>query len=137
MLLGKNRTWKCGSKEREAFQKGNGSFWNQNSLQIYDLQRPVSLSCDASPYVIGTCLTHIMPDGKERPITFASRTLSTAEKKYAQLGKVALALVYGVKQFHKYLVGREFTLITDHRPLLKILGPYEGVPTLAAARLQQ
>ena len=97
----------------------------------------MSLSCDASPYVVGTCLTPIMPDGKEIQITFASRTLSTAEKKYAQLGKVALALVYGVKQFHKYLVGREFTLITDHRPLLKILGPYEGVPTLAAARLQQ
>ena len=34
-------------------------------------------------------------------------------------------------------MGREFTLVTDHRPLLKILGPYEGVPTLAAARLQR
>ena len=34
-------------------------------------------------------------------------------------------------------MGREITLVTDHRPLLKILGPYEGVPTLAAARLQQ
>ena len=78
-----------------------------------------------------------MPDGEERPIAFASRTLSTAEKKYAQLEKVALALVYGMKQFHKYLVSGEFTLVTDHRPLLKILGPYEGVPTLAAARLQR
>ena len=46
-------------------------------------------------------------------------------------------MVYGVKQFHKYLVGRKFTFVTDHRPLLKILGPYEGVPTLAASRLQR
>ena len=51
-------------------------------------------------------------------------------------GKEALALVYGVKQFHKHLVGREFTLVTDHRPLLKILGLHEGVPTLAAVQLQ-
>ena len=34
-------------------------------------------------------------------------------------------------------MSREFTFVTDHRPLLKILGPYEGVPTLAAARLQR
>ena len=34
-------------------------------------------------------------------------------------------------------MGRSFTLVTDHRPLLKILGPKEGVPTLAAARLQR
>ena len=33
--------------------------------------------------------------------------------------------------------GREFTVVTDHKPLLKILGPYEGVPTLAASRLQR
>ena len=51
--------------------------------------------------------------------------------------KRGLALISGVRQFHKYLVGREFTLMTDYRPLLKILGPHEGVPTLAAARLQR
>ena len=42
-----------------------------------------------------------------------------------------------MRQFHKYLLGRSFTLVTDHRPLLKILGPKEGVPTLAAAQIQR
>ena len=58
-------------------------------------------------------------------------------RRYAQLEEDELVLVYELKQFHMYLVGREFTLVTDHRPLLKILRPYEGVPTLAAARLQR
>ena len=137
-LLDKNRPWKWGSKEREAFQKRKQKLLESKFLTHYDLKRPVSLSCDASPYGVSACLTHIMPDGEERPIAFASRTLLKAEKEHPQLEeKEALALVYGVKQFYKYLVGREVLLFTDHRPLLKILELYEGVPTLAAARLQR
>ena len=51
--------------------------------------------------------------------------------------KEAPALIFGVRQFHKYLVGRQFTLVTDHRPVLRMLGPHVGVPTLAATRLQR
>ena len=78
-----------------------------------------------------------MPDGTEQPIVFTSRTLSSTERGYAHLEREALALINGVRQFHKYLIGRKFTLVTDHRPLLKILGPEQGIPTLAAARLQR
>ena len=74
-----------------------------------------------------------MADGTERPIAFASRSLSQAKGKYAQLEKEALALIFGVRRFHKYLVGRQFTLMLDHRPLLRILGPHVRVPTLAAS----
>ena len=51
--------------------------------------------------------------------------------------RAALALIFGVKQFRKFLVGRSFTLVTDHRPLLKIVCPKEEVPSLAASRLQR
>ena len=76
------------------------------------------------------------PDGSEKPIAFASRTLSASEKNYCQLEKEALSLVFGVKKFHQYLYGRKFTLITDHKPPLAILEPKKGIPPLAAARLQ-
>ena len=45
--------------------------------------------------------------------------------------------MFGVKRFHQYLYGRKFVLVTDHQPLCKIFGEKEGVPTLAAARMQR
>ena len=46
-------------------------------------------------------------------------------------------MIFGVKNFHKFLCGRTFTLVTDHKPLTSILGAQSGIPTLAAARLQR
>ena len=40
-------------------------------------------------------------------------------------------------KFHRYPFGRQFTLLTDHKPLTTLFGPKRGVPTLAAARLQR
>ena len=71
--------------------------------------------------------------GTERPIAYASRTLTPSEKNYSQLEKEALALIFGVTPFYQYLHGQHFTLIPDHKPLTTILGPHNSIPTLAAA----
>ena len=76
-------------------------------------------------------------NGSECPIAYVSRTLSSSERNYAQIEKEALALVFGVLKFHQYIYGRRFTLVTDHKPLLSILGPKTGIPSLAAARMQR
>ena len=79
-------------------------------------------------------LSHLKPDGSERPIAYASRSLTKTEKKFAQIEKEALALYWGVRKFQTYLEGRPFTLITDHNPLKYIMDPGKAVP---AARLQR
>ncbi len=106
-------------------------------LTHYSTERPLVLATDASSYGIGAVISHIMPDGQEQPIAFASRTLTQSEANYSQLDKEALGIIFGVKRFHNYLFGRKWTLLTDHKPLTSIFHPEKGVPSMAAARLQR
>ena len=104
---------------------------NKSSLVLlthYNSTLPINMAADASSYGIGAVISNVFPDGTEKPIAFASRSLFSSERNYAQLEKEALSLVFGVKTFHQYLYGRKFNTT--------ILGPKRGVPSLAAARLQ-
>lgn len=136
-LLCKDAKWMWSEECRESFEAAKGALTSSSLLAHYDSALPIRLAADASAYGIGAVIAHVLPDGSERPIAFASRTLTSSEKNYAQIEKEALALVYGVKRFHAYIYGRHFTLVTDHKPLKTILGPKTGIPTLAAARLQR
>ena len=78
------------------------------------------VACDASPLGLGTVLSHIMPDGQESPIAYASKTLTVAERGYSQIEKEGLAVVYAVTKFHNYLYGQKFLIESDHQPLTSV-----------------
>ena len=64
-----------------------------------------------------------MDDGEERPVAFASTTLTKSERNYSQIEKESVGIIFGVRKFHKYLYGHMFHLYTDHKPLVIIVGP--------------
>ena len=136
-LLHANQKWKWTDECTQAFEEAKRQLVSAHVLTHYDPTLPINLAADASAYGIGAVISHVLSDGSEKPISFASRTLTAAEKNYSQLEKEALSLIFGVRKFHQYLYGRKFTLITDHKPLTAIFGSKKGIPSLAAARLQR
>ena len=136
-LLEKGKSWKWTEEHQESFTKSKELLKSSGLLVHYDSGKDLLLACDASPYGLGLVLSHRMADNTERPIAFASRSLTSAEKNYSQLDKEALAIVFGVRKFHQYLYGRQFTILTDHKPLERVFNPDKTTPQMAAARIQR
>jgi len=136
-LLKSNSKFIWGKAQEVAFNRIKESILSNKVLIHYNTELELVVACDASPVGLGAVLSHRFSDGTEKPIAFASRTLTECEKRYAQIDKEALALVFAVKYFHQYVYGRKFILKTDHKPLISIFGEKKGIPNMAAHRLQR
>ena len=136
-LLQKSSQWCWGPEEEECFKKAKALLASPSLLAHFDPTKQLILSCDASSVGVGAVLAHQAADGSSRPICYASRTLSPAEKKYSQLDKEALSIIFGVTKFKQYLFGRQFILFTDHKPLIYLFHPHRSVPPIVSARIQR
>ena len=136
-LLTHETEWSWTPERIEAFTVAKSLLTSNSVLIHFDPREEILLACDASNYGIGAVLSHRLRDGSERPIGFASRTLSSAEQKYSQIEKESLACVFGVKRFHSFLYGHKFHLITDHKPLLSLIHEHRAIPTTTSNRIQR
>ena len=102
---------------QDAFNKLTQLISEPPLLRYYDLEEEVTIETDASDYGLGAVLLQA-----GRPVAFASRTMTETERRYSQIEKECLALVFGCTRFDHYLHGREkITAVTDHKPLETIL----------------
>ncbi|EPB66716.1 Low-density lipoprotein receptor domain class A [Ancylostoma ceylanicum] len=136
-LLKKDMKWEWTSKQQTAFEKLKKALSSELNLAHYDARQKIVVAADACDYGIGCVISHRYGVGSEKPIAHASRSLTAAEKNYSQIEKEALGIVFAVKKFHKYVFGRKFLLLTDHKPLLAIFGDKKGVPVYSANRLMR
>ncbi|XP_049875886.1 uncharacterized protein K02A2.6-like [Pectinophora gossypiella] len=136
-LLRKGVEWNWNADCARSYSEVKQLLVSVKILAHYDPSKPLIATCDASARGVGAVLTQ--PDGPrgERPVAFASRTLTSAEQNYSQIHREALAIIYCIKKFHQYLYGRHFILRTDHKPLVSIFGPNTGIPTMTASRMQR
>ena len=119
-LTRKGQQWRWSKEEAASFKKIKDLLCTETVLAHYDPSLQLGLSCDASEVGIGAVLFHRYEDGSERPILNISKTLSATQRRYSQIQKEALAVVYALKKFHQFLYGRKFIVITDHKPLVTL-----------------
>jgi hypothetical protein len=119
----------------DVYRKVKDELCSDRVLVHYDPKKPLVLATDASQVGVGAVLSHVYPDGTERPIWYANKRLSKIQRKYSNIEREALAIFWATKYFFKYLFGRRFTLITDNEPLVAIFGDKKGLPKLSAMRL--
>ena len=87
-------------------------------MGYFDVNRDTFVTVDASSVGISTILTKSTPGSEEYTVlAYASRALSDVGKRYSHTEKGALSVIWGVEHFHLILDGKEFTLITEHKPL--------------------
>ena len=75
-------------------------------MNYYDPNMRTEVSVDASPVGLGAILAQREDDSTEpRIVAYASRALTPVERRYSQIEREALAIVWGCERFHLYLYG--------------------------------
>ena len=126
LVSGENAKLKCMTVKwtedcEQSFLKLKDLCSNTPVLAYLDYTKNFKLYTDASENGLGAVLTQLK-DGKERPIAYASRTLSKSERNYDAHKLEFLALKWAITdRFHEYLYGGTFDVYTDNNPLTYIL----------------
>ncbi|GBC30198.2 uncharacterized protein LOC110064491 [Rhizophagus irregularis DAOM 181602=DAOM 197198] len=104
-------------KQQKALEELKEKLINYPILQHPNFEKEFILITDASGEGLGAILEQLDENNREIVISYASRSLVNAEKRYPITELECLAVFWGIKYFHKYLFGRKFKVITDHAAL--------------------
>lgn len=111
-----NKKIKLSESEKMCFRKMRSILSSSDILIYPDFNKPFLLTTDASDHAIGAVLSQ-GEVGKDKPIHFASRTLSRSEEGFSVPEKEMLAIYWALQTFRNYLYGSKFKILTDHQPL--------------------
>jgi hypothetical protein len=132
-LKRKNAAFVWNKPQRKAFKQLKVAISTPPVLQVPDFSEEFVLVCDSRDVAISAVLNQRREKGLP-PIAFASRLLTTANRKYSIHEKECLAVVWGCERFRVYLEHKEFALHTHNQALsgllkhVKVLGCIEVDP---------
>ena len=126
----RNSDFLWGKMQQKAFEDIKIELCANPLVQPYSLQKEATVTTDASEKTIGGVLSQ-----EGHPVIYVSRKLTPAEQNYSNIDREALAIVFVVTRLKQFLLGRQFALQTDHKPLKYLFAPDEEIPKTASARI--
>lgn len=113
-LLKKSTVFHFGVNEKNAFNQLKQSLANKPVLHIYNQNSETELHTDACINGFGCILLQKSTvDQCFHPVYFLSKCTSDAERNYSSYELEMLAVIYAVKKFRVYLLGKKFKIVTD------------------------
>jgi len=131
-LLAKNAGVAIGDTEKQCIDGLKQILTSKLVLKPYSVGQQCQLICDASPIGIGAVLQQ-----EQHPVIFISKKLNAAERNYSQTEREALAIVWAVKRLQKFLLGRKFEIITDHKALHYVFSSEKASNPIRISRLHR
>lgn len=119
-LTRKGAKWEWGETQQTAFDMLKRELCGDRVMAHPDLNKPYILYTDACDYAIGGILCQEDDEGIERPIQYVSAQLTSTQRRWGTVEKEAFAVVYCLDKLRCYLLGAEFVIYTDHKPLLSL-----------------
>ncbi|ETX01927.1 MAG: hypothetical protein ETSY2_36450 [Candidatus Entotheonella gemina] len=119
-LLVKENAWVWDDAQEKAFGSVKRALAASPVLALFDPNLETVLSADASNHGLGAVLLQRQLTGDLQPVAFISRSMTPTETRYAQIEKEALAFTWACERLADYLVGMEFHIQTDHKPLVPL-----------------
>src|SRR6266498_1782994 len=116
-LLKKDVKFSWGPKEQKTFEKLKKILTEAPVLLFSNFDKPFVLYTDASLKGLGAVLEQEDENKNLRPVAYASRSLTPAEKNYYMTDLKCLAIIWSIKYFHKYLINKPFKIFSDHSTL--------------------
>lgn len=130
-VLKKGRRFHLGTEQLRCIKQCQDILTSRPLLAFPDFHRTFRITTDASEIAIGAVLSQNFDEG-EKPIAYAGRKLTDAERRYSAIERELLAVVWAVEYFRPYVYGRKFELLTDHKPLV-----YLGTLKESSARVSR
>ena len=121
-LLSPRKAWAWGPAQEIAFKNVKEELTKPTVLALYDPNSKTKIRADASAYGLGAVLLQYQEGEDWKPIAYASKSMTETKKRYSQIEKEALALVWACEKFADYVIGKNIQIETDHKPLVPLLG---------------
>ena len=133
-LLSKKKQWCWEEPQERVFREIKEEISRSPVLAFFDPGQETTVSADASSYGLGAVLLQKQASGERKPVAYVSRAMTTTEQRYAQIEKEALAIMWACDKFADYLMGLQFHVETDHKPLVPLLSSKDSMSSRYGCR---